>query len=291
VTQLWPPLDLLVVGGLTIDRFPDGTSLPGGPVTHIARAAAPRGMRVGVVTAAGRGPKARAGVEELRQLAVTVECAEVDATPIFIHRESPGGRRLWLERTGGRVRLAGPQSRVEARAVLLAPVAGEIVPEDFALLDRSRTRGALLQGWLRTVGEDGEVHSLPLAAVEPGMLQSLMQFDLLVASREDLLGEASGPLDQLHALRLRVGDTPTLVVTDGPRGLWIGLADVSGTAIPVHLPVPRLVEGVPTVGAGDILAAFMLAGDWPRPTGSGFVRQRAELAMRVVAEVLEERRG
>src|SRR6266540_2372002 len=115
MTRVWPPLDLLVVGGLTIDRLPDGNSVPGGPVMHIARAAASRGMRVGVVTAAGRGPTARAGVEELRRLAVTVECIEAEATATFVHRDAPGGRRLWLERAGGQVRLTGPQSRTEAR--------------------------------------------------------------------------------------------------------------------------------------------------------------------------------
>jgi len=52
-----------------------------------------------------------------------------------------------------------------------------------------------------------------------------------------------------------------------------------------------VVEGVPTVGAGDIFAAVMLAGGWPRPASAEFVRERAEGAMRVVADVLEERDG
>ena len=280
----------MVVSGLTIDRFPNGSSVPGGPVIHIARAAAPLGMRVGVVTAAGPGPTARAGLDELRQLAVTVECTDAAATSTFIHRDAPGGRRLWLERVGGRVRLAEPQSRPEARAVLLAPVAGEIAAEDLATLDPSRTRGAILQGWLRSIAHDGEVRPLPLAAVEADLIASLRSFELLVASREDLLADASEPGDQLLALRERVGDRPTLVVTDGPRGIWMDLPDVSGSATPAQLPVTRRVDGVPTVGAGDILAAFMLAGDWPRPASASFVRQRAEMAMQVVADVLQARR-
>jgi sugar/nucleoside kinase (ribokinase family) len=289
MTRIWPPLDLLVVSGLTIDRFPDGSSVPGGPVMHVTRAAAARGMRVGVVTAAGRGPKARAAVDELRQLAVTLDCTDHDATSTFIHRDAPDGRRLWLERVGGRVRLGELSSRPEARAVLLAPVAGEIATEDLALLDPSRTRGAILQGWLRSLAHDGEVRPLPLAAVEADLVASLRQFELLVASREDLLAEAPEPRDQLEALRALMGERPTLVVTDGPRGLWMDLPDVSGTATPAQLPVTRRIDRAPTVGAGDILAAFMLAGDWPRPASASFVRMRAEMAMQVVAEVLEAR--
>jgi len=35
----------------------------------------------------------------------------------------------------------------------------------------------------------------------------------------------------------------------------------------------------------------MLMGGWQRPPSSGFISQRAALAMQVVADVLEERRS
>jgi sugar/nucleoside kinase (ribokinase family) len=109
----------------------------------------------------------------------------------------------------------------------------------------------------------------------------LSGFDLLVASREDLRAEATASSAQLTALRRVFGPRPELVVTDGVAGVWM-----EGE----HLPVPRRVDGVPSVGAGDVLAAFMLARGWPRAVPAGFVRRRAEEAMRVVADVLEERR-
>ena len=66
------PLDLLVVGGLTIDRFADGTNAPGGAVMHIAHSAAGQGLRVGVVTTAGPEPLAADAVAELRSMAGAV---------------------------------------------------------------------------------------------------------------------------------------------------------------------------------------------------------------------------
>jgi sugar/nucleoside kinase (ribokinase family) len=274
--------DLLVIGGLTVDRFADGSSAPGGSVLHIARAAASRSLRVAVRTVAGPEPEARAGLRELRRLAVRVDATEAGATATFIHRDSGAGRRLWFERGGGRVHLADVGARESPRAILVAPIAGEVATEDLARLRPGSTRGAILQGFLRTVAGDSEVGQLPLSALAPGLAAALGGFDLLVASREDLAGEAAEPPAQLAALRHRVGDGPALVVTDGIGGVWTERE---------HLAVPRRVDGVASVGAGDIFAAFMLAGDWRRPASPAFVQRRARLAMRVVAEVLEGRRS
>ncbi len=163
----------------------------------------------------------------------------------------------------------------------MAPIADEIAPEDVALLGAGSTRGAILQGFLRSRATDGEVRQRPLSALAPGLVAALTAFDLVVASREDLLGEAAEPADQLAARRSQLGTRPELVVTDGMRGVWI-----EGE----HLPVPRRVDAVPSVGAGDIFAAFLLAGERRRRADAGSLRQRAEGAMLVVAEVLEERR-
>ena len=273
--------DLLVIGGLTVDRFADGSSAGGGSVLHIARAAATRGVRVRVMTVAGSEPEARAAVHELNRLAVTASVGWADTTATFIHRESPDGRRLRLEGAGGRIRVAHLDPG-EASAILVAPIADELATDDIARLDATPTRGAILQGFLRSFALDGAVEPLPLSALAPDLVAVLGQFDLLVASREDLLAEASQPSDQLVALRRRVGPRPELVVTDGVRGAWTERG---------HLPVPRRVDGVPTVGAGDVFAAFMLAGGWPRPASAALLRQRAERAMLVVVEVLEERRA
>ena len=272
--------DLLVIGGLTIDRFADGSSAAGGSVLHIARAAAPRGVRVRVVTVAGPEPEALAALEELRGLAPSVEGA--DSTATFVHRESPTERRLWLERRGSSVRVPELDPSEMPHAILVASIAYEVSTDDLARLDATSTRGAILQGFLRSFAPDGEVRPRQLSALAPDLVAELSHFDLLVASREDLLGEAADPPVQLAALRRCFGPRPELVVTDGVRGVFLESE---------HLPVPWQVDGVPSVGAGDIFAAFMLAEPWPRERDRGFLRERAGTAMRVVAEVLEERRG
>jgi len=273
-----PPVDLLVVGGLTVDRFADGSSAPGGSVLHIARAAAPRGLRLGVVTVAGPEPEARAGLDELRRLAASVDWTDADATLTFIHREDRNGRRLTLEKSGGQVRLDGPTAASGARTVLVAPLAGEVGADEITRLADDRPTGAILQGFLRAAAEDGEVRPLPLSDLDPGLVDALGRFDLLVGSREDLAADETEPWDQLTALRRRFGSKPDLVLTDGVRGVW-----TEGE----HLPVPRAVMGVSTVGAGDILAAFLTASS-SDPTRT--LADRARDAMQVVAEVLEARR-
>jgi sugar/nucleoside kinase (ribokinase family) len=273
-----PPLDLLVVGGLTVDRFANGSSTPGGSVLHIARAASPRGLRLGVITVAGREPEARAGLDELRLLAASVDWTDADATLTFIHRGDATGRRLTRERAGGRVQVDDPDVTSRARTMLVAPLASEVGVDEIARLEGDRPSGAILQGFLRLAGDDGAVRPLPLSALDPDLVEALGRFDLLVASREDLAAEDSEPREQLAALRRRFGSKPDLVLTGGVQGVWIERE---------HLFVPRTVTGVSTVGAGDILAAFMTAWSTDRTRS---LADRARNAMRVVAEVLEERR-
>lgn len=272
-----PPLDLLVVGGLTIDRFPDGSSAAGGSVLHIARAAASHGIRIGAVTVAGPEPEAQAGLQELRRLAASLDWTDADRTLTFTHHEDATGRHLRLESTGGRVQL-DPEAVARARTVLVAPLADEVGVDQLARLARERPFAAILQGFLRSVADDGAVRPLPLSALDPGLVEALSRFDLLVASREDLAAEGSSPRDQLAALSRMVGSRPELLVTDGPDGAWTERE---------HLQVPRRISGVSTVGAGDILAAFITARSVP-PAPS--LATRAQDAMRIVAEVLEARR-
>ena len=283
-------LDLLVVGGLTVDRFADGTSAPGGSVLHIARAAARRGLRVGVVTAAGPEPEAQAGMDELARLTVQREVAAGPASATFVHWEHEGGRSLELERDGGSVLLSeSDRERFHADAVLYAPVAGEIDADALRIWDEMVARGAILQGWLRRSEGDGAVTQLALASLDESLREGLGRLDLLVASSEDLRAEAATPYAQLTALRMAMGRTPILVVTDGTDGLWIdhpGARPNHDHSWRAHLAAPVLVEGAPTVGAGDILAAFLLVG---ARVPQHRWRAHAAEAMRIVAEELESR--
>lgn len=283
------PPDLLVIGGLTVDRFADGSSSPGGSVLHIARAAARRGVRVAVITVAGHEPGARAGIEELHGLAAAGERTTAEATATFAHRGDAAGRQLTLERRGGRIEVVGSALLGGAEAVLLAPVAGEMDADVPALLRPTAVRAAILQGWLRSLDEGMPVRPLTLGTLAPSLIEGLGGFNLLVASREDLLAEANDAPAQLAALRRVFGPRPALVVTDGTDGLWLD-ARLSGSDGPStrHLPVPWRVDEVSTVGAGDVLAAFMTIGSRDSAVP---LDQCAGDAMRIVAEILDERRG
>ena len=139
------PLDLVVVGGLTVDRFVDGSSAPGGSVLHATRAAAGRGLQIGVVTSAGPELDAQTGLAELRRIAAGLEVAAHAATSTFRHRDSPAGRRLWLERRGGPIGLAADAAdRMPTRAILFAPVADEVDVAALNVWNEQEVRGAIL---------------------------------------------------------------------------------------------------------------------------------------------------
>jgi sugar/nucleoside kinase (ribokinase family) len=279
-------LDLLIVGGLTVDRFADGSSAPGGSVLHAARAVTHRGHSLGVVTAAGPEPEARRGLAELRQRCALVEVAVHPATATFRHAMTGNKRRLWLERAGGPVALdPGASGWTRSAAVLYAPIAGEVSGAALRASDGGWHRVAILQGWLRSTAT-GEVDELSLTALDGEVVSALATCDVLVASRDDLLADADEPQHQLDALREWFGHRPVLVVTDGVEGLWLDVVSprpASGGR--EHLPVPYVVEDPTALGAGDVLAAFLALGG----TGNGEWRKVVAKAMLDVAETLSAR--
>lgn len=270
-----PALDLLVIGALTVDHFADGVAAPGGTVLHAVRAVSAAGYRVGAITQAGPEPTARAGIAELRALSTSVLADEAPSSVAFGHDDSGGARALRL--------IAGPARQLAApdpptsRAVLWGPVANEI--DVAGLTPLPGLQAAILQGWLRALRPGQPVTPLPLTAMAGGLRELLAGFDLLAASHEDLAAVASEPAMQLAALRRWFGARPMLVVSAGSQGLWLGSSDRTE-----HLPLPRLVSTVSTVGAGDMLVALMLPGLAAGP------REAAMRAMAGVAELLDRRR-
>ncbi|HEX2221854.1 MAG TPA: PfkB family carbohydrate kinase [Candidatus Limnocylindria bacterium] len=281
-----PPLDLIVVGGLTVDRFADGTSTPGGSVLHATRALAGRAA-LGAITVAGPEPEADDGRRILERATTRATCQPADASITYRHSETAAGRRLWLERAGGRISLdADAAQRWTAAAILLAPVARELDSSALAGWPTGPLRAAILQGWLRSADEGGEVRPRRLDELERDLAEGIAALDVLVASREDLRAEAGDPWRQLAALRSAVGPRPLLIVTDGAGGAWID--DHGGTR---HLAVPYRVDGVPTVGAGDVFAAALAAGGRVGDLRSAHsVDRRVAGAMRTVADMLAARR-
>jgi sugar/nucleoside kinase (ribokinase family) len=277
--QTRPPpgaqVDQLVVGALAIDRLADGREAAGGTVVHATRALRLAGRSTAIATVAGDEPSARVALDELRAMA-PVEVQPSPATTTFAIEEGEAGRRLTLLARSARLVAA---RLADARSILLGPLAGEVVPNLIGS-DRSGRTGAVLQGWLRRLEPGQVVEPLSLGSLPAAIVARLRSLRLLVASVDDLAAEGSNPERLLEAMRRTFGETPVLAVTAGTDGAWIGTGGVRW-----HVPVPREVHGVSTVGAGDAFAALMLdalvGGAQPAPA--------AEAAAAGVAAYLDER--
>lgn len=249
-----PRVDLLIVGGLTVDHFGE-RSAAGGSVLHATRAAVHAGLRLAALTAADGEPDALAGLAEIAAAGQLLR-QPAETTIGFAHRETSAGRVLTFEAAGAPLTVAAEQiDALRPAAVLLAPVAGEIGAATLASTVGSAwhpLRAAILQGWLRVLEVGAVVRPLPLGGLSPRLVRALGELALLVASREDLQADASHPRAQLEALRSAIGTGPTLVVTDGVEGAWFDAQEGTG-----HVPVPFRVDHVPTVGAGDAYAAIL----------------------------------
>ena len=244
-----------------------------------------RGVRVAVITVAGPEPEAQAAL---------ASCA---GSPSRLSRPTPtrprpssiatraGGRRLALERRGGRVELAGSALRrgaggrpgrarrrrgLDRRA--RAPGAVPAARRDPAGLAAHASTRAPRCGRCRCPALDPR----PGRRAEPVRPAG---------------GQPRGPAgrgsanraEQLAALRRPSAPGPRSCVTDGVRRLWLR---PSAHAPPSGPAAGRWASR--RVGAGDILAAFMAIE--PRSRRPRLRAASARDAMRVVAEVLEERR-
>jgi len=248
-----PAPDLLVVGGLTVDRLANGSTVAGGSVLHAARAAAASGRQVATITAAGPEPDVAAAIDELAALGPSL-VHRADTSIGYAIRESPGGRRLTLLEPGSPVPLtSGPLHALRPRAVLLAPVAGELLPPDVVTGRMAPVAVAALQGWRRRLVPGKEARPRGMRALGAELAPALAELDALVASEEDLAAVAGTPEGQLNALRRHLGAGPLLVVTIGARGAWLDDASAGRRRVPTR----RRLAQISTIGAGDAFAALL----------------------------------
>ncbi|MEP7081935.1 MAG: PfkB family carbohydrate kinase [Chloroflexota bacterium] len=249
-------VDLLIVGGLTIDRFTDGTSAPGGTVIHAGSAVVPDGIRQATLTAAGVEPEAAVGLARLESFGPVVRQA-APSTTTYRHGERDGRRALVFECGTAPI---GPESLAQAprpQVALLAPIGDELPA---ATVDRLRAELTpqltvlLIQGWLRRLIPGREVEPLPLDEVSPDLWRVFSEADAVVLSTEDLPGPATDPFIEAADLRRRLGSRPILLLTLGTEGYVLDDPALDR----VLASVPRtVVTGVPTVGAGDTFGAAL----------------------------------
>jgi sugar/nucleoside kinase (ribokinase family) len=273
--------DLLIVGGLAVDRLADGSTVAGGSVLHGARAVVASGRRVATITAAGDEPEAVAAIAELAGLGRCLATPAPTSIHYAIHEEG-GRRRLVLEAASGDLPVSAVDvAEIAARAVLLAPIAGEISPKAIRACAPAPVRVAALQGWLRHLIPGDEALPLPLDALPADLRSAVAALDALVASDEDLAAPGSEPRDLLQSLRAFVGPRPALLLTTGADGACL---DDPATGIH-YLSTPRRLDGVSTIGAGDVVAALLSVG-----LGAGLDPPAAAAAAMIgTAEVLAAR--
>ena len=276
-----PVPDLLVIGGVSVDRFADGSRRPGGAVYHGIRAAVGWGASVASIVLAGPEPEARTALAELHAAG---PCRLHDArrSTGFAIEEQGAHRRIVLERRGGSLAPGLPEiASFAARAVLFAPIAAEI-PARSVVAPIGMVRVAGLQGWLRLLRVGRVVRPRALASLPATLVSALSRFDALTASADDVEGADGRPLVALASLRRSFGEKPLIFVTAGAAGAWL---DLHGAAR-LHVAPPHVVHDVGTVGAGDAFAAI-LAASLGRRLDPETAAQRAASA---VADLLAARR-
>lgn len=275
---------LLIVGGLTIDRFANGSSAPGGSVLHAGLAAAAEGADATFLTVAGAEPEARAGLERLEQLG-TVLRQPSSATTTYRHEESDGRRVLVYEAAAAPIDVGALNGRGRFDVALIAPIADEL-PAGAVSRVRQATGATLtvllIQGWLRELRLGAAATPRRLNDVAVDTWRELGSADAIVVSTEDFAGEARDPFAQAGALRRRIGAGPLLVLTLATEGYL--LDDPSVDRVIASVP-RRVVEHVPMVGAGDtfgaVLSLHLAAGAEPAAA--------AEAATEGVIRMLEAR--
>ena len=277
---------LLIVGGLTVDRFADGRLAPGGSVLHASVAAAREGASITALTTAGPEPEAAEGLRRLGELGSVIR-QPAAATTTYRHEEEDGRRVLVYERGGGRLDAASLSGSPAPDVVLMAPIADELPAAAVRGLRehlRPRLEVLLIQGWLRQLELGSAVRPLALADVSERLWTAFAAADAIVVSTEDLAEAPTDPFGQARELRARIGPRPLLIVTLGDRGHL--LDDPAADRIAATMP-RRVIEDVPSVGAGDTfgaaLALRLAAGD---PPGAA-----ADAATECVIRMLEARRA
>jgi len=275
--------DLLIVGGLTIDRFADGTSAPGGSVIHAGRAAAADGARLTILTVAGDEPEAAIGLRQLAELGDLIH-QRAPSTVTYGHSEVHGRRVLTLLAGAGPI---APPALVDPPDVaLLAPIADELPAASLAALRdaaRPRLTVLLIQGWLRRLAIGEPARPLALDEVPSTTWEAFAAADAIVVSTEDLAESPEDPFVEAAGVRAKLGPGPLLVLTLGAEGYLLD----DPTADRVDASVPRrVVEGVPMVGAGDTFGATLAV-----QLGAGATPAAAAVAATdAVIRMLEARR-
>jgi len=224
------PVDYLLIGHVAHDLTSAGPRL-GGTAAYSALTARALGMRVGVVTAAGK----ETSIEPLQGIPVVLLEAPQSTTFENIYTEH--GRVQYLRAQAARIDVNSvPETWRSASIIHLGPIADEIDP----VLPKGFSPGLLgitPQGWMRQWDSEGRVSSREWQDSE----SALARAGAVVISREDVSGNEELIEHMAHQTRL-------FVVTDAAAGCVLYW---NGDRRRFRAPEIREVD---VTGAGDIFA-------------------------------------
>lgn len=225
------PVDYLVIGHVAHDLTPAGSRL-GGTAAYSALTACALGLRVGVVTVAGKETSLTA------LNGIPVISLESPQSTTFENIYTENGRVQYLRAQALRLDFASvPEAWRRTPIIHIGPIANEVdsvLPKFFSPV----LLGITPQGWMRQCNEDGLVSCCAWKNAEP----VLQNAGAVVMSREDVNDDAELIEHMAHQTRI-------LVVTEADAGCvlyWNGDRR--------RFRAPEVHE-VDATGAGDIFAA------------------------------------
>jgi sugar/nucleoside kinase (ribokinase family) len=227
---------LLALGHVSRDRRPGGDVL-GGSVTYGALAARRLGWEAAILTSAG------GDFDPARELAgIPAFVRPAPATTRFVNEyDEDGTRRQVVTARAEDVDLELlPAAWRDPDALLLGPIAGELHGPLATRLEAGAV-GAIAQGWVRSIDEEGRV----TPGDWPHPERDLLGVHVLFLSEHDV------PQAEARAREL-LAAVPMVALTRGWRGLTLLTRQVEHD-VPT-LPRPE----VDPTGAGDVFAAAFL---------------------------------
>lgn len=226
------PIDYLLIGHITSDLQPDGSSKLGGTASFSGLTAHKLGHEVGLLTSYGDDA-------EISALSPLQVCnANPGQTTCFKNISTPDGRRQYCYQQGSTLSFADvPIAWRKAPILHLGPVVNEINPDLFDGFEDSMICSTP-QGMLRAIAEDGRVTFRDF----PDKERLLPKTQAVVLSFEDLQGDQQ-LIDEYAKL------CQLLVITENKDGARVYWKDEVRS---FSAPAKALVEDT---GAGDIFAA------------------------------------
>ena len=226
----------LMLGHITSDLLPDGSTIPGGTALYAARTAQRLGMSPAIVSATATLPV---------DWPSTVPVASVAGSyaPIFENRYTPNGRIQFLHGEAPPLTIADvPSAWRTAQIVHLGPILVE-TPLELMGNFPDALIGMTPQGMMRQWQPPFpcQIQYTPFDP-DPALLARI---DILVMSIEDVHGDQS--VAERYAQHCGI-----VALTRGANG-----ADIYLAGVPHHINAYPAVERDPT-GAGDVFAAALM---------------------------------